>query len=334
MRKSDMETERVPRLPREKKVKPHRARAERSFSGNGFKRSFGDVMHSRITIGLICFAISLLIAFVGVPAVQGYVSQRVPIVRAAADIGRGVQITADMLKVEDVAAIDKPPNAAQSIEQVVGAYAAYDLLQEDSLTSNKLSREKPQQNPYLYELPVGKMAISVSVQGLSEGLSGKLRAGDIVSVYAIFNRSNAEENYTAAQLPELKYMRVLAVTNSAAQDIDMDAGNELVLDNNNADSREKLPATVVLLVGDMQAAALAGINHNATIHMALVARADNAPLCQAFLDEQDAFIAELLKQEDKEETDAIDEPGAQNPEAAEALDAAEQAGNAEEESNG
>lgn len=339
MRKGNMEkSEKIPKPPRMKSEKPARVRKEKNHSGeNGFKRTIGDVFRSKITIGFICLGISLLIAFVGVPIVQGYVSMRVPVVRAAANIGQGVQITADMLKVEDIAAIDKPSNAAQSIDQVVGAYAILDLLKEDLITANKLSREKPLHNQYLYDLPDNKQAIAVSVRGLAEGVSGKLKAGDIISVYAVFNRGDAEENYTAVQPHELKYMRVLAITNSDAQDIDVDSEKEFEADKNTMERKERLPSTVVLLAGDMQAAALAGIDHNATIHMALVARSDNEEFCKALLTEQDLYIESLnsVDEEAEEAADASESSGTQllEPAADTPVDSDPQSGT-EEQSNG
>ena len=109
-----------------------------------------------------------------------------------------------------------------------------------------------------------------------------------MSVYAVFNRGDAEENYAAVQPAELKYVRVLAISNSLGEDIDVEAKN--LIEEEVKEERERLPATITFLAGNLQAASLAGIDHNATIHVSLVARAENAEQCELFLAEQEAYI--------------------------------------------
>lgn len=296
MRKSQIEKEeKAVKPPRVKKERVPRVKAEKNSGTNLiFRGSIGDFFRNKVVIGFICVLVALLISFVGVPVVQGYVSKRVSVVKVNTDIiNQGSQITADMLKISDVAAIDKPANAATSFEQVVGTYAKYDLLLDDTLTAGKLERERPVTHPYLYTLTQGKSAISVSVKGLAEGLSGKLKPGDIVSIYAVFNKSGADEDYSAIQPPELKYVRVLAISNATARDIDLDNIKHVETKNTTADERENLPSTITFLANDLQAASLAGIDHNAIIHVALVSRAEDTDLCDALLAEQEFYLDSL-----------------------------------------
>ena len=317
MRKDEQQEEKREKPPRVKKEKVLRGeRPKRSKPTGGHRGSIGDFFRSRIVIGFICIIVALLIAFVGFPIVQGVVSKRVPVVTAAENISRGTLITPQLLKASEIGAIDRPSSAAVSIDQVVGAYASMDLLAGDMVTSGKLSRERPLSNPYLYELPEGKLAISVSVKGLAEGLTGKLKEGDIVSVYAVFNKSDAEENYFATQPPELRYVRVLAVSNSLGDDIDVDARYDT------EEERTRLPETITLLTGDLQAAALAGLDSNATIHVGLAARADSPGLCDALLAAQEEYIAELEEalRESAGEEDTGGDPAETSPDATEAPD--------------
>lgn len=286
--------------PIQQKTKQKAPKPKRSKPPKEFHRSFGDVLRSRIFIGFICVFVALAIAFIGVPMVQGMISERVPVLTVAMDLERGTLLTADMLTVSEIGVIDRPSNAAISPEQVVGTFTKYDMLQGDIVVSSKLSRERPLSNPYLYDLPPGKSAISISVQGLAEGLSGKLKPGDIVSIYAVFNKSDAEEEYTAMQPPELTYVKVLAVSNSYGTDIDVDG---TAYDATGDKDRERLPSTVTLLAGSYQAAALAGLDRNATIHISLAARATNVELCEDMLAAQEEYILELEAEAEAKEAD-------------------------------
>ena len=261
-----------------------------------FNRSFSDIFHSRIVIGFICVFAALAVAFIALPMVQTKISERVPVVILRHDLEKGTLLTADMLSISEISAIDRPPNAAVSLNQVIGSYTGMDMLRGDLVVSSKLSRERPLANPYLYDLPMDKSAISITVHGLAEGLSGKLKPGDIVTIYAVFNRSSTDEGYMALQPQELKYVKVLAVSNASGNDIDAD---DLQNMNDGNANRERLPAAITLLVCNYQAAALAGLDRNATIHAALAARANDPETVNAMLLMQDEYIESLTRGEEE-----------------------------------
>lgn len=311
MRKSDTENYDVQeeqahasKPPRSRKP-PKEKKSKRHKEPGGFKRSFRDVLKSRITIGIICVVVPLLVVFVGGPIVQGIVSERVPVVVAKSNIERGSYITGDMVDVQEIGAVDRPQNAVQEQSLVIGGYAIVDISHGDIITTSKIIGERPLENPYLYDLPEGKQAISVEVKGLAEGLTAKLKEGDIISIYATFSQSDAETDYSAVQPPELKYVRVLAVSNSSAQDIDVDAPIQA-----EGAEQEKIPATITLLVGELQAASLAGLNADATIHASLAARGDNTGLCDALLELQQEYITELEEEMKEKEEGSEEAPAA------------------------
>lgn len=258
-----------------------------------FKRSFGDFFRSKIVLGLLSVVVAILIAFVALPIIQGMVSERVPVVTVTQNVEKGTMLTSELLTITEIGMIDRPKNAATAIDQAEGSFATYDMAQGDLVVSSKLSWERPLANPYLYDIPEGKMAMSVAVSGLAEGLSGKLKPGDIVSVYAIFQRNDVEQNYLALQPPELKYVKVLAMSNSGGHDIDVDDARPVIEGNTPANDNTKLPATITLLVDDFQAASLSGLSRGATVHVGLVARAADEALCESYLAEQEVLVEEL-----------------------------------------
>ena len=54
----------------------------------------------------------------------------------------------------------------------------------DYIVAEKVVDEPAAENKYLYYLYGEKLAISISISSFAEGLSGKLKSGDIVSVIA------------------------------------------------------------------------------------------------------------------------------------------------------
>ena len=74
-------------------------------------------------------------------------------------------------------------------------------------------------NAYLGKLNGENLAISVSIKTFAAGLSGKLEAGDIVTLIA----SDVGEKKETLVLPELKYVEIIATTASSGADNDAQA---------------------------------------------------------------------------------------------------------------
>lgn len=252
-----------------------------------------DKFKSKTFLGILILIVCALVVLVVSPLINGLVAKRENVVKIAQYVPKGNIITADDLEIGTVAQIDKPQNVATSKDQVIGTYAKGDLFVGDLLTSDKLTQSRPLENPYLYDLPEGKIAISISVSGFAEGLSGKLKAGDIVSLFSVVNQdvSNQEETEViiSQSYPELKYVKVLAVTNASVKDIDVDDTTPVEAE------KEVIPATITLEVVPYQAQILAGLNKNATIHVGLVARADNEEVVNAYLKAEEDYITAVLQ---------------------------------------
>jgi pilus assembly protein CpaB len=125
-----------------------------------------------------------------------------------------------------------------------------------------------------FKLNDGQYLISVSTKNFCDSVSGKLRSGDIVTVFippvATQNAvtTNSTSALTADNPPELQYVKVVAVTTASGQDTDKISSSSAPANNNQ-------PATVTLLVNVKQAAILAGTEQN-TVHFALAYRGGGA----------------------------------------------------------
>ncbi len=148
------------------------------------------------------------------------------------------------------------------------------------MLSTKLSDTPLAEFEYLSTLDGTKQAMSVTIKSFAAGLSGKLEAGDIVTLIA----SDYGDRRETTIPPELKYVYVLAVTAGSGND------KEYITDDGNSDGEEReLPSTITVLVRPIQAELLADLEAIGKLHVALVYRGDKAQ-AQKFLNEQDRYI--------------------------------------------
>lgn len=260
------------------------------------------IFKNRMILGITCIVVSLIICFAITPLINAGLSKKVTVVRMKQNVKEGVQLTAPMLEEVEVGSYNLPVNAYRSISDVEGLYVTTDLYVGDYLFPSKVSIEAGVENTYLYNLNGERQAISITIDKFAQGLSGKLKSGDIVSVIAPDFRKSGE----TAIPQELRYVEVIAVTANSGYDANVD-------ENSDREDRE-LPSTVTLLVRPEQAMILAELEDQGTIHLALVYRG-STDIADRFLEAQD-FVLEELKAaaeaeetegaEDTEETDGMD----------------------------
>ncbi|HBA48222.1 MAG TPA: pilus assembly protein CpaB [Lachnospiraceae bacterium] len=245
-------------------------------------------MKNRIVIGLICIILSLVICFGLTPMFNNALKSKVSLVRVNAEIRKGDQITEKMLTTVEVGGYNLPGNVVYRIEDVVGRYANADLYRGDYILESKLSDTPMLKNAYLSGLNGENLAISVSIKSFAAGLSGKLEAGDIVTLFA----SDVGDKRETLMLPELKYVEIIAATASSGADSDVQADTE-------KGEEQELASTLTVLAAPEQARLLAELEQKGKIHAALVFRGDSTQ-ARMFLEEQRKVLEELYAEEETE----------------------------------
>ena len=166
------------------------------------------LLKNRTVLGLLCIAAALLICFVLTPLLNAGMSKKTTIVRFTESVKAGEEVKKSMLQEIEVGAYNLPPDVLRSIAEAEGKYLTADVYAGDYLLAEKVSVEPAAENQYLYHLNGEKQAISITISSFAEGLSGKLKSGDIVSVIAPDYLGSGETVIPA----ELKYVEVIAVT--------------------------------------------------------------------------------------------------------------------------
>lgn len=260
-------------------------------------------LKNRTVLGVICIVLSLIISFAVTPLFNSSLSQKANIVRVAKDIKAGDQITKDMVQTIEVGSYNLPQDVVKNIDTVIGKYATADMVSGDYILIVKLTEVPAAENAYLYNLNGEKQAISVTIKNFSNGLSGKLISGDIVSVIAPDYKKQGITVIPA----ELQYVEVIAVTANTGYDTDTGKQTE-----DTEDKEKALPSTVTLLVSPEQSKILAELEADGKLHLSLVYRGikENAA---KFIETQNAVITKLYPKTE-EKTESAQKEEAADPE--------------------
>lgn len=246
-------------------------------------------LKNRTVLGVICIALSLIICFAITPLFNASKSSTMKIVRVKNGLKVGQEITSKDIEVVEVGAYNMPSEVMRKSEDVVGKYAAAEMIEGEYVLTAKISDTPASENAYLYGLTGEKRAISITIPSFAGGLSGKLISGDIVSVIAVDYKETGE----TVVPEELLYVEVIAVTDKKGND------DETVTVKPDGKEETELPETLTLLVTPLQANILAELEAEGEIHVALVYRgtAENA---QKFISAQENLLKELAAENEKE----------------------------------
>ncbi len=248
-------------------------------------------LNNRFLFGMLSLLLAAIIAFVALPTIARQTNGKTEIVRITQPVQKGEQITASNTEVVEVGSFNLPPNIARSLEDVNGLYATADLAQGDYILTTKVSMAPISSDVALNSIPSGMTAISLTVKTLASGLSDKLQPGDIIRIYHFLD--------TAEEVPELRYVRVLSVTD--ADGINVDNTKEPT-----GDEEKKQSATITVLASPEQARIITMLENDGVAHVALVSRG-NDTLAEELLSLQAQSILEIYHPELLEDTAAPDE---------------------------
>lgn len=252
---------------------------------NEYPRVRKSFFRTRTFWGIACIVVAAVIAFIGLPFVEEKLDTSTTAVIAAQDLPRGTLLTNSDLQVVSVPSGLVRAGYVADVTDLIGKYALTDLSNGDYITAAKVAAEMPY-DAYLYRLPADRRAISVDIPSFAAGVSGKLLAGDIVSiaeVKQVVGEDGHLETVTSI-LPELTYVRILAVTNANGNDVDNSERSA-----EGSEDETAVNATVTFEVQTAQAVRLASLNHDKTIHMIFVCRGVDSR-AEALLQEQEMLL--------------------------------------------
>lgn len=247
-------------------------------------------MNHRFIYGILSLILAAIVAFIAIPAVTSKTSRTTQIVRMKTDVARGSLVTTGDVELVEVGSFNLPEGLAKDTGDVAGTYAATNLYAGDYLLPAKLSKDPLTSDLALNNIPDGYVAISVTTQTLASGLSDKLQANDIIRLYH-YDKDNALEPVT--DIPELRYVKVLGVTDSEGLSIDYTTPPA-------EDEERQQTATITVLATPIQALLLTKFENEGVLHAALINRG-NETLAKDLLDRQDEILITLYGDGTEEE---------------------------------
>ena len=255
-------------------------------------------LNNRFIFGILSLVLAAVIAFVALPTIARQTNGKTEIVRITQPVLKGEQVTKENAEVVEVGGYNLPTNVAHSLEDVEGLYVTADLAAGDYILTSKVSSVPISSDVALNDIPSGKVAISLTVKTLASGLSDKLQPNDIVRIYHFLE--------TAEEVPELRFVKVLSVTDS----------DGINVDNTKEPTEDEEPqqsATITVLASPEQARIITELENDGVAHVALISR-NNDQLAEDLLAEQDKTLQEIYFPETltedggNEGTDATGDP--------------------------
>ena len=234
-------------------------------------------LNNRFIFGILSLVLSAIIAFVALPTIARQTNGKAEIVRITQPVLKGEQITSENAEVVEVGGYNLPSNVAHSLSDVEGLYVKGDLSEGDYILTSKVSAVPISSDIALNDIPSGKVAISLTVKTLASGLSDKLQQNDIVRIYHFLE--------TAEEVPELRFVKVLSVTDSDG--VNVDNTKELT-----EDEEKQQSATITVLATREQARIITEMENDGVVHVALIPR-NNSKLAENLLAEQDKTLQEM-----------------------------------------
>ena len=239
-------------------------------------------MNNRFIYGFLSLILAAIVAFIAIPAVTSKTSHTTQIVRIKSDVARGSILTSDDVELVEVGGYNLPEGLAKKISDVTDTYATTNLYAGDYLLPAKLSRDPLSSDLSLNNIPDGYVAISITTQTLASGLSDKLQANDIIRLYH-YDKEDVLE--PVVDIPELRYVKVLGVTDSEGLPIDYTTPPA-------EDEERQQTATITVLATPTQALLLTKFENEGVLHAALISRGNEA-LAEDLLGRQDDILVTL-----------------------------------------
>ena len=257
-------------------------------------------LNNRFIFGILSLVLAAVIAFVALPTIARQTNGKTEIVRITQPVLKGETITSDNAEVVEVGGYNLPSNVAHSMDDVEGLYVTADLAEGDYILTSKVSTVPVSSDVALNDIPSGKVAISLTVKTLASGLSDKLQPGDIIRIYHFLE--------TAEEVPELRFVKVLSVTDS----------DGINVDNTKEPTEDEEPqqsATITVLASPEQARIITEMENDGVAHVALISR-NNDQLAEELLAEQDKTLQEIYFPETLVEENAESQDGGEAAEGA------------------
>lgn len=159
---------------------------------------------------MVSFILSGILLFVAVPLLSHRLYPKIPAVRVIHSMEKGEQLTEDDIEPIEVGALTLPEGIELTVEDVIGRYAAVELVKDDVLFGAKLSQLPLDGEVPKDILPEKNTAVLIKLKMIEGSEYPVPETGDVVKL----NRFRDK----LMDIPELQFVRILSVVPPETED--------------------------------------------------------------------------------------------------------------------
>lgn len=238
----------------------------------------------------IILIVGIVLALISVVMVKAYVDQQRQVIQEQAkktlakiqasqtavlvakhDLPRGTVIEAGMLETAVVPSQYVQPQAVTSLDRVAGMIIATAVSKGEQITLGKLSRQEKETGSLAMATPVGKRAITISIDNVAS-LAGMIKPGDYVDVIALvaipMQTGEGKQATQVAVMPLFQNVLILAVG--------QETGALVAQEGRYKKEEKKEPSPLITLaLGPQEASLIAFVQEQGKIRLSLRSPADS-----------------------------------------------------------
>ncbi len=200
-------------------------------------------------------------------------SNQASVLVAKTDIPRGVEIDSKNLEVSIVPKKFIQPQAVTSLDRISGMVTIAPIAKNEQVTLSKLSYPQQRSRGLADATPVGKRAITITVDNISS-LAGMVKAGDYVDIIAMVpvpvQNADGKQTTQAAVFPLFQNVLILAVGQDTGG-ISREEGSRY----RKEDKKEAVSPLITLALKPQEASLIAFVQEQGRIRLVMRSPADS-----------------------------------------------------------
>lgn len=160
-------------------------------------------MRSRLYYAIGCFILSVVLLFIAVPILSHRLYPKIQAVKVIRPMDKGEQLTREDIASIEIGVLELPKGIELTAEDVIGRYAAVELVKDDVLFSDKLSQLPLDGDLPKNILPEGNTAQLITLKMITGSEYPVPQTGDVVKLNGFQDK--------LIDIPQLQFVRVLSV---------------------------------------------------------------------------------------------------------------------------
>lgn len=168
-------------------------------------------MKSRLYYAVACFTLAVSLLMIGVPVTMRKSYPKIQAVRTTEPVTKGQQFSRKNVEPIEIGAIHMPDTVICSIDDVIGRFAAVDMVEADLLYVTKISPIPLLEDDWGILLPEKNTSFLVRIKMIEGGEIDAPETGDVIKMNGFHKK--------LIDIPVLQFVRVLSVVEADADNV-------------------------------------------------------------------------------------------------------------------